>query len=317
MPTVPTLAVEHCCDEDLEEARRRFDAEWLVIKPPVSASATGTLRLGPMTTLPDESRGRAMIIQPLIEEIATAGEFSLMLFDGEYSHAVVKHPKSGDFRVQPHLGGTTVPSPPPPGGVALARAALAAAPARAAYARVDMVPDASGDLMIMELELIEPALFLDSAPDGGAAFAQSILALPSARSNSHWRIADVRFGTRSALEPLRVDLRDQRIDRAAPLARGGFEGAPEHRLEADRGLMAGDQHRAFLSAARSRPCHQYICWPPLIDSVEPVMKPAFSSTRNATPRAISSALPRRLTGIRATILPSTSSGTAATISVSI
>ena len=66
-------------------------------------------------------------------------------------------------------------------------AALAAAPARATYARVDMVPDASGDLMIMELELIEPALFLDSAPDGGAAFAQQSSAPPSARSNSHWR----------------------------------------------------------------------------------------------------------------------------------
>ena len=35
--------------------------------------------------------------------------------------------------------------------------------------------------MIMELELIEPALFLDSAPDGGASFARSILSAPSAR----------------------------------------------------------------------------------------------------------------------------------------
>jgi glutathione synthase/RimK-type ligase-like ATP-grasp enzyme len=175
VPTVPTMAVEQCCDEDIEEARRWFEAEWLVIKPPVSASATGTFRIGPNDSLPAEARGCAMIIQPLIDEIATAGEFSLMLFGGEFSHAVVKRPKSGDFRVQEHLGGTTVPSPPPPGGIALARAALAAAPTRATYARVDMVPNASGELMIMELELIEPALFLDAAPDGGAAFAGSIL----------------------------------------------------------------------------------------------------------------------------------------------
>ncbi len=175
VPTVPTIAVEQCCDEDVEEARRWFGAEWLVIKPPVSASATGTFRIGPNDSLPAEARGAAIIIQPLIEEIATQGEFSLMLFDGEYSHAVVKRPKAGDFRVQEHLGGTTVPSPAPPGGIALAQAALAAAPARAAYARVDMVPNASGELMIMELELIEPALFLDSAPDGGASFARSIL----------------------------------------------------------------------------------------------------------------------------------------------
>lgn len=175
IPTVPTLAVEACCDEDLEEARREFDTDWLVIKPPVSASASGTHRIGPAGDLPPDSRGRAMIIQPLMEGIATTGEFSLMLFDGEFSHAVVKRPKTGDFRVQPHLGGVTMPSPAPPGAIALARQALAAAPAEATYARVDMVPDDDGSLLIMELELIEPALFLDHAPDKGAAFTRSIL----------------------------------------------------------------------------------------------------------------------------------------------
>ena len=172
---VPTLAVEACCDADLDEARRRFGSEWLVIKPPVSASATGTHRIGTNDDLPDDSRDKPMIVQPLIEEIARTGEFSLMLFDGEFSHAVVKRPKSGDFRVQPHLGGVTLPSAPPPGGIELAKQALAAAPATATYARVDMVPDDEGTLRIMELELIEPALFLDHAPDGGAAFTRSIL----------------------------------------------------------------------------------------------------------------------------------------------
>ena len=175
VPTVPTLAVESCCDADLEEARRRFESEWLVIKPPVSASATGTHRLGPGDDLPADSFRKPMIVQPLIEEIARTGEFSLMLFDGEFSHSVVKRPKSGDFRVQPHLGGVTLPSEPPPGAVELAKQALAAAPTRATYARVDIVPDDEGTLRIMELELIEPALFLDHAPDGGAAFVRSIL----------------------------------------------------------------------------------------------------------------------------------------------
>jgi glutathione synthase/RimK-type ligase-like ATP-grasp enzyme len=176
VPTVPTVAVESCCDADLEEARRRFGSDWLVIKPPVSASATGTHRLGPKDDLPPDSRGCPMIIQPLIEEIARTGEFSLMLFDGEFSHCVVKRPKTGDFRVQPHLGGVTLPSKAPPGAERLARQALAAAPAKATYARVDMVPDDDGVLRIMELELIEPALFLDYAPDGGAAFTRAILA---------------------------------------------------------------------------------------------------------------------------------------------
>jgi len=177
VPTVPTMAVESCSDADLEEARRRFGAEWLVIKPPVSASAMGAHRIGPTDDLPPESRGRPMIVQPLIEEIARTGEFSLMLFDGEYSHAVVKRPRSGDFRVQEYHGGETRPcEAPPAGAIALAQAALAAAPERATYARVDIVPDDEGTLRIMELELIEPALFLDHAPDAGTSFVRSILA---------------------------------------------------------------------------------------------------------------------------------------------
>lgn len=180
VPTVPTLAVESCCDADLEEARRRFDSDWLVIKPPISASASGTHRLGPDDDLPAESRRRPMIVQPLIEEIAKTGEFSLMLFGGEFSHAVVKRPKAGDFRVQPHLGGVTVPSEAPPGAERLAKQALAAAPTQATYARVDIIPDDNGVLRIMELELIEPALYLDHAPGGGAAFSQAVLSAAAA-----------------------------------------------------------------------------------------------------------------------------------------
>ncbi|HEX3422282.1 MAG TPA: hypothetical protein VHS33_02610 [Sphingomicrobium sp.] len=176
VPTVPTMAVEAASDADLEEARRRFATHWLVIKPPVSASAFGAHRLGPGDDLPWESRKKPMIIQPLIEEIAKTGEFSLMLFGAEYSHAVVKRPRAGDFRVQPHHGGETWPcAAPPDGAIELAKAALAVAPAPSTYARVDIVPDDEGTLRIMELELIEPALFLDHSPDGGAAFTRSIL----------------------------------------------------------------------------------------------------------------------------------------------
>ena len=173
---MPTLAVESCSDADLEEARRRFGTDRLVIKPPVSAGAVRTHRLGSNDDLPADSARQPMIIQPLIEEIARTGEFSLMLFDGEFSHAVVKRPGPGDFRVQEHLGGETLPcTAPPAGAVRLAQKALAAAPAAATYARVDIVPDDEGALMIMELELIEPSLFLDHAADRGAAFTRSIL----------------------------------------------------------------------------------------------------------------------------------------------
>src|SRR5689334_638261 len=89
----------------------------------------------------------------------------------------------------------------------------------------------------------------------------------------------------------------------------------------DDGLGAG-RHVLVLDKPGHGRLHsvrrtQYMCWPPLIDSVEPVMKPASSATRNSTPRAISSALPRRPTGILATIFSSTGAGTAETMSVSV
>jgi hypothetical protein len=99
-----------------------------------------------------------------------------MLFGGRFSHAIVKRPKAGDYRVQPHLGGTEQSCPPPTGAIELAQAALAAAPAEAAYARVDMVRDAAGALAIIELELIEPSLWLQHAPDGGVSFAETVIA---------------------------------------------------------------------------------------------------------------------------------------------
>ena len=174
IPTVHTIAVDELDEHALREARDRFGCERLVVKPPVSASATGTFLLEAGDAVPEEVACRRMLVQPFMASIATQGEHSVMLFDGQFSHAILKTPKSGDFRVQPHLGGTEQPCPPPEGGIDLALQALAAAPAEAVYARVDMVADDEGRLRIMELELIEPALWLQHAPDGGAAFTSAV-----------------------------------------------------------------------------------------------------------------------------------------------
>jgi glutathione synthase/RimK-type ligase-like ATP-grasp enzyme len=174
IPTVRTIAVEALDEDGLREARNRFGCDRLVVKPPVSASATGTFLLAPGDAVPDEVAGRRMLVQPFMASIAREGEYSLMLFDGQFSHAIVKTPKAGDFRVQPHLGGSERACEAPDGAIELAKAALAAAPAQAVYARVDMIADDEGALRIMELELIEPALWLDHAPDKGAAFASAV-----------------------------------------------------------------------------------------------------------------------------------------------
>ncbi len=171
--TVPSRAVATLDEAALADARSDFGEE-LVIKPLVSAAADGTHRLGRADPLPDAARGQRMLVQPYMPSIAATGEYSLILFDGVFSHSIVKRPKPGDFRVQPHLGGSDMPCDPPPGAIDLAGAALAAAPTPATYARLDMIVDQEGTLRIMELELIEPALFLHHAPDKGAAFGEAI-----------------------------------------------------------------------------------------------------------------------------------------------
>lgn len=173
--TIPTRLVESLDDAALNAARAEYGDE-LVIKPPVSASAEGTHRLGPNDPIPKDALGRAMLVQPFFRAVADEGEYSVMLFGGRFSHAIVKRPKAGDYRVQPHLGGTEIPCAAPDRAIELAHAALSAAPVEAAYARVDMVRDNDGSLAIMELELIEPALWLQHAPDGGKSFSGAILA---------------------------------------------------------------------------------------------------------------------------------------------
>ena len=172
---IPTRLAERFDEAALAEARSEFGGE-LVIKPPVSASADGAHRLGRHDPVPEASRGRAMMIQPFLGSVAEEGEYSIMLFGGVFSHSIVKRPKAGDYRVQPHLGGTEQPCAPPPGSVELAKAALAAAPAEATYARVDLIRDGAGELAIIELELIEPSLWLQHAPDKGASFASAVRA---------------------------------------------------------------------------------------------------------------------------------------------
>ena len=85
-------------------------------------------------------------------------------------------PRPGEFRVQPEWGGVIRRCDPPEGSIELALAALAAAPARTTYGRVDIVVGNDGELLVIELELIEPALFMAEAPDSRPRFAAAVLA---------------------------------------------------------------------------------------------------------------------------------------------
>ena len=171
---VPTVELAALDEAGLAGARAALGAEEVVIKPAISGGADGTHRLAPGTPIPEEARGQRRLVQPLMQGILVEGEMSLFFFDGRFSHAIVKRPASGDFRVQEQFGGRESDWDASPAARDLAAAALAAAPAAPVYARVDMVGDDAGALRIIELELIEPSLFLHHAPDKGAAFGRAV-----------------------------------------------------------------------------------------------------------------------------------------------
>ena len=175
VPVIPTAFAPALSDVDMAKARARF-GETVIVKPPVSGGADGTYRLAPGDPIPADVAGRPMLIQPMMAAIATEGDYSLFYFGGRFSHAILKIPSAGDFRVQEQFGGREITVEAYEDARAVAEQALRAAPGEALYARIDMVRGADGGLQLMELELIEPALFLSHAADRGRLFAETLSA---------------------------------------------------------------------------------------------------------------------------------------------
>ncbi|HVE80232.1 MAG TPA: hypothetical protein VNA89_15305 [Gemmatimonadaceae bacterium] len=180
VPVVPTRWVRPGGDVALDVLLGEAGWDEAVVKPIVSASATDTWRTGRASAAADAARFRdlaargGVMVQPFLPVVAAEGEWSLVFLDGTFSHAVLKRPAAGDFRVQHEHGGSAEPVAPSPALVRQARAALAAAPGDPLYARVDGCVIA-GRLHVMELELIEPSLFLALAPDAPARLARAVV----------------------------------------------------------------------------------------------------------------------------------------------
>ena len=150
-------------------------ASELIVKPTVSGGAWKTQRLRRGDAL--QALPAASMVQPYLPSIESAGETSLLFFDGGFSHAINKRPLLGEFRIQVQYGGTyTRLESPPEGALTLATQTLAAIDEPLLYARIDMVPGPDGRWLLMEAELIEPDFYLGAAPEAGTAFAQAVRA---------------------------------------------------------------------------------------------------------------------------------------------
>ena len=181
---IPTVWVERGGAPSLASLRRDTGWSELVVKPTVSGGAHRTWRATPAGAPSDDVRLAAMaddgavMVQPLLEEIERDGEWSLVFFAGRYSHAVLKRPRTGDFRVQREHGGTLDSVQPTAAAIAAGERVIAAVSVAAQpplYARVDGCI-VGGELVLMELEVLEPELFLRCAPDAAGHLADALLA---------------------------------------------------------------------------------------------------------------------------------------------
>ena len=175
-PVVPTLYAERLSLELLEEAARAFGTERLVAKPRISSTAWQTIRWSPGAPLDGGPEGAAMI-QPYLPEIERSGEVSMIYFGGRFSHAIAKRPQPGDFRVQPEYDGIIAGHRPGAGEHVAAERILAAVEEPLLYARVDLVRGLDGAPQLIELELVEPDLYLGYEEDAGNRFASAALEL--------------------------------------------------------------------------------------------------------------------------------------------
>jgi glutathione synthase/RimK-type ligase-like ATP-grasp enzyme len=178
---VPTELVPAGGSRRLGEVLAARGWQDVVIKPAVGAGSFETHRLGVADLARGEPlfaklvAGRDMLVQPYQASVETHGERALVWIAGEFTHAVRKTPRFADGveQVSPAL-------PISPAERAVGTAALAPLAAGLLYARVDVAPDAAGAPQVMELELVEPSLFLLQHPPALARLVDAVVARLSA-----------------------------------------------------------------------------------------------------------------------------------------
>lgn len=180
--TVPTLWRDALAPGALLPLFDELASDAAVIKPVTSGNAEGAYYLDRARAKAQASEiehyfaRRPLMMQPFERGILAEGEFSLIYFNGKLSHSILKVPKAGDFRVQEEHGSEILSVRPEPALIAAGNAAIAAVGRPLLYARADLVRHDAG-FRIMELELVEPAIYLRTDPGAPERFADAVAAV--------------------------------------------------------------------------------------------------------------------------------------------
>jgi len=178
----PTCWLDRGYQAELETILADYGWEEAVIKPAISATAYQTWRTTREKARQNQSRFATLLqysdvlVQQFMDPVVTYGEWSFVFFHKQYSHAVLKKAKAGDFRVQDDFGGTVEVVSPDKALIEQAQQIVNCIKSALLFARVDGI-EIGGQLVLMELELIEPFLFLQSEPLAIERFARAILTM--------------------------------------------------------------------------------------------------------------------------------------------
>ena len=177
---VPTYFTKQHKKESLLDISNEMEWEDLVIKPAISAAAFQTFKiLNDQINEKEELfqqliKNKDMLVQPFFETISEFGEASLMIFDGKFSHAILKKAKKGDFRVQDDFGGTVHDYSPSTEEVKFALEVIKACKTTPLYGRVDIIWDQEKNIYLSELEIIEPELWIRNYPKSAERIAKAV-----------------------------------------------------------------------------------------------------------------------------------------------
>lgn len=179
VPIVPTEIVERSTQIDLAEFLNERGWPEAIVKPAHGAATYGVRRVEPTGAsvalaqrhVDELLTGVDVLVQPYLRSVSEYRERALVFIDGEYSHAATKEPFQG--LEQAGRAGER-PVTPTAEEIALGQHALAVIPGDHLYARVDLVRDDSAEPVVIEVELIEPTLFLAMYPPAATRLAAGL-----------------------------------------------------------------------------------------------------------------------------------------------
>ena len=168
-PVIRTLSVEQVSRRLVSRAFEELKTDTLVIKPRIGGGAWRQVlyKKGDVFPSTDELPPEGALLQAFLPSVLEEGEYSFLYFGGRFSHAARKTPKAGDYRIQSIYGGAEETYSPNHAEQKTAQDILDVLDFTPLYARVDLLRGSDGQLKLIELELIEPYLYLPHAKGEG------------------------------------------------------------------------------------------------------------------------------------------------------